>query len=76
MLTDRFALPEGADTSACKVEDQTWCGGTWNTFVAHLYTLLAGMLTSPTRIRENLDYIQDAGFTACEPPRCFPLAVC
>ncbi|KAL1683489.1 glycoside hydrolase family 13 protein [Schizophyllum commune] len=46
VLTDRFALPEGADTSACKVEDQTWCGGTWNT------------------IRENLDYIQDAGFTA------------
>lgn len=46
VLTDRFALPEGADTDACKVEDQTWCGGTWNS------------------IRENLDYIQDAGFTA------------
>ncbi|KAF9653890.1 alpha-amylase [Thelephora ganbajun] len=46
VLTDRYALPAGADPSACKPEALTWCGGTWNT------------------IRENLDYIQNAGFTA------------
>lgn len=46
LITDRYALPAGADPTACKPEDQTWCGGTWNT------------------IRENLDYIQNAGFTA------------
>ncbi|KAJ3482123.1 hypothetical protein NLI96_g7190 [Meripilus lineatus] len=46
IITDRYALPSGADTNACNPGDQTWCGGTWNT------------------IRENLDYIQNAGFTA------------
>ncbi|TFK98888.1 alpha-amylase [Pterulicium gracile] len=46
ILTDRFALPAGADPTTCDTGAQTWCGGTWNT------------------IRENLDYIQDAGFTA------------
>ncbi|KAI0320503.1 glycoside hydrolase family 13 protein [Amylostereum chailletii] len=46
IITDRFALPAGADRNQCNPEAQTWCGGTWNT------------------IRENLDYIQDAGFTA------------
>ncbi|KAF9793255.1 alpha-amylase [Thelephora terrestris] len=46
LITDRYALPAGADPTACKTQDQTWCGGTWNT------------------IRENLDYIQNAGFTA------------
>ena len=48
IITDRYALPAGADLNACDPKDQTWCGGTWNT------------------IRENLDYIQDAGFTASE----------
>ncbi|KAH9951493.1 alpha-amylase [Amylocystis lapponica] len=46
IITDRFALPAGADTTNCNPGAQTWCGGTWNT------------------IRENLDYIQHAGFTA------------
>ncbi|KAI0798094.1 alpha-amylase [Abortiporus biennis] len=46
IITDRFALPQGADINACDPGKQTWCGGTWAT------------------IRENLDYIQNAGFTA------------
>ncbi|EIM82537.1 glycoside hydrolase family 13 protein [Stereum hirsutum FP-91666 SS1] len=46
IITDRYALPAGADTNACNTTDQTWCGGTWNT------------------IRENLDYVQNMGFTA------------
>ncbi|TFY50619.1 hypothetical protein EVJ58_g10968, partial [Rhodofomes roseus] len=46
IITDRYALPDGADLNACNPKDQTWCGGTWTT------------------IRENLDYIQGAGFTA------------
>ncbi|RPD65845.1 alpha-amylase [Lentinus tigrinus ALCF2SS1-7] len=46
ILTDRFALPKGADLNACDPGKQTFCGGTWNT------------------IRDNLDYIQNAGFTA------------
>jgi alpha-amylase len=46
VITDRYALPEGADTNACNVTAQTWCGGTWRT------------------IQDNLDYIQNAGFTA------------
>ncbi|EPT01849.1 hypothetical protein FOMPIDRAFT_162705 [Fomitopsis schrenkii] len=46
IITDRYALPAGADLNACDPKDQTWCGGTWNT------------------IRENLDYTQNAGFTA------------
>ena len=46
IITDRYALPKGADLNACDPKDQTWCGGTWNT------------------IRENLDYVQDQGFTA------------
>ncbi|TFK42785.1 glycoside hydrolase family 13 protein [Crucibulum laeve] len=46
IITDRFALPQGADLNACDPGKQTWCGGTWNT------------------IRENLDYVQNAGFTA------------
>ncbi|KAH9997556.1 glycoside hydrolase family 13 protein [Russula vinacea] len=46
VITDRYALPEGANTTACNVTAQTWCGGTWRT------------------IQDNLDYIQDAGFTA------------
>ena len=49
VITDRYALPEGADPNACNVSEQTWCGGTWRT------------------IQDNLDYIQDAGFTASEP---------
>lgn len=50
IITDRYALPAGADLNACDPKDQTWCGGTWNT------------------IRENLDYTQNAGFTASEHP--------
>lgn len=46
VIIDRYALPAGADTTACDPADQTWCGGTWNT------------------LRENLDYIQNMGFTA------------
>lgn len=46
IITDRFALPAGANLNACDPGNQTWCGGTWNT------------------IRENLDYVQNAGFTA------------
>lgn len=46
LITDRFALPDGADRNACDPGQQTFCGGNWNT------------------IRENLDYIQNAGFTA------------
>jgi len=46
IITDRFALPPGADKTKCDPGQQTWCGGTWNT------------------IRENLDYVQNAGFTA------------
>jgi len=46
IITDRYALPNGADVNACNVSAQTWCGGTWRT------------------IMDNLDYVQDAGFTA------------
>ncbi|TFK67893.1 glycoside hydrolase family 13 protein [Pluteus cervinus] len=46
IITDRFALPAGANTNVCNPGDQTWCGGTWKT------------------IQDNLDYVQDAGFTA------------
>ncbi|KAI5124072.1 hypothetical protein M0805_003899 [Coniferiporia weirii] len=46
IIVDRYALPDGADPTACDTANQTWCGGTWNTITA------------------NLDYIQDAGFTA------------
>ncbi|KAH0584101.1 hypothetical protein H2248_009671 [Termitomyces sp. 'cryptogamus'] len=46
LITDRYALPEGAATDTCDPGAQTWCGGTWNS------------------IRNNLDYIQNAGFTA------------
>ena len=46
IITDRYALPDGADVNACNVTNQTWCGGTWRT------------------IQSNLDYIQNAGFTA------------
>ncbi|KJA27291.1 glycoside hydrolase family 13 protein [Hypholoma sublateritium FD-334 SS-4] len=46
IITDRYALPQGAATNACDPAARTWCGGTWNTITA------------------NLDYIQDAGFTA------------
>ncbi|TFY81305.1 hypothetical protein EWM64_g2707 [Hericium alpestre] len=46
IITDRYALPAGANPNTCDTSKRTWCGGTWNT------------------IRENLDYIQNAGFTA------------
>ncbi|PCH38712.1 glycoside hydrolase family 13 protein [Wolfiporia cocos MD-104 SS10] len=46
IITDRYALPPGADLHSCNPGNQTWCGGTWKT------------------VRENLDYIQNAGFTA------------
>ncbi|OJT14173.1 Alpha-amylase 1 [Trametes pubescens] len=46
IITDRYALPDGADLTACDPAKQAFCGGTWNT------------------IKNNLDYIQDAGFTA------------
>ncbi|KAF5391839.1 hypothetical protein D9757_001670 [Collybiopsis confluens] len=46
VIIDRYALTNGSDLNSCDPNQQTWCGGTWNT------------------LRENLDYIQDAGFTA------------
>ncbi|KAK0448344.1 glycoside hydrolase family 13 protein [Desarmillaria tabescens] len=46
LITDRFALEDGANLDACNPADQDYCGGTWNT------------------IRNKLDYIQNAGFTA------------
>jgi alpha-amylase len=46
LIVDRYALPPGADLTACDPGAATWCGGTWNT------------------VTQNLDYIQDAGFTA------------
>ncbi|KAL0947268.1 hypothetical protein HGRIS_013390 [Hohenbuehelia grisea] len=46
LITDRFAIPEGADPTACDPGKTTWCGGTWKT------------------IMDNLDYVQNAGFTA------------
>ncbi|KAJ7445782.1 glycoside hydrolase family 13 protein [Mycena galericulata] len=49
VITDRFALEPGVVVNECVLSQQTWCGGTWNRHVA---------------IRENLDYIQNAGFTA------------
>lgn len=58
IITDRYALPDGADTNACNTTAQTWCGGTWNT------------------IRENLDYVQDMGFTAsASRPVCIQLCL-
>ena len=36
VITDRYALPEGADTNACNVTEQTWCGGTWRTIQDNL----------------------------------------
>ncbi|KAI0822624.1 alpha-amylase [Trametes gibbosa] len=46
IITDRYALPEGADPDACDPAQQKFCGGNWRT------------------IKDNLDYIQEAGFTA------------
>lgn len=36
VITDRYALPDGADTNACNVTEQTWCGGTWRTIQDNL----------------------------------------
>ena len=31
IVVDRYALPTGADTTACDPGKRTWCGGTWDT---------------------------------------------
>ncbi|KAI0256530.1 glycoside hydrolase family 13 protein [Lactifluus subvellereus] len=36
IITDRYALPSGADVNACNVTKQTWCGGTWRTIMDNL----------------------------------------
>lgn len=33
IITDRFALADGANLDACNPGDQDYCGGTWNTCV-------------------------------------------
>ena len=65
LIVDRYALPQGADLNACDPGAQTWCGGTWNTYVLlslslplfHPYLLYFS-------VTQNLDYIQDLGFIA------------
>ena len=47
VITDRYALPEGADLNACNVTAQTWCGGTWRTIQDNLdYIQGAGFTAS------------------------------
>jgi alpha-amylase len=36
IITDRYALPSGADTTKCDPGQQTWCGGTWKTITQNL----------------------------------------
>jgi len=36
LITDRYALPNGANANACNVSAQTWCGGTWRTIQDNL----------------------------------------
>jgi alpha-amylase len=47
VITDRYALPKGADVNACNVTAQTWCGGTWRTIQDNLdYIQGAGFTAS------------------------------
>jgi hypothetical protein len=47
VITDRYALPEGADLNSCNVTEQTWCGGTWRTIQDNLdYIQSAGFTAS------------------------------
>jgi alpha-amylase len=47
VITDRYALPKGADVNACNVTEQTWCGGTWRTIQDNLdYIQGAGFTAS------------------------------
>jgi len=36
LITDRYALPSGANVNACNVSEATWCGGTWGTITNNL----------------------------------------
>jgi alpha-amylase len=47
IITDRYALPNGANVNACNVTEQTWCGGTWRTIMDNLdYIQHAGFTAS------------------------------
>ena len=47
LITDRYALPSGADVNACNVTEATWCGGTWSTIQDNLdYIQGAGFTAS------------------------------
>lgn len=47
VITDRYALPKGADANACNVTARTWCGGTWRTIQDNLdYIQSAGFTAS------------------------------
>jgi hypothetical protein len=47
IITDRYALPHGADANACNVSARTWCGGTWRTIQDNLdYIQGAGFTAS------------------------------
>lgn len=36
IIVDRYALPQGADTTKCNPGDQAFCGGTWNSIRENL----------------------------------------
>jgi alpha-amylase len=56
IITDRYALPTGADVNACNVTEQTWCGGTWRTIMDNLdYIQHAGFTASEFHFRESND---------------------
>ena len=54
VITDRYALPSGADVNACNVTEQTWCGGTWRTIMDNLdYIQHAGFTASELHLRQT-----------------------
>ena len=61
IIVDRYALPSDADTTACDPGKQTWCGGLGTRPSSTISPAGAHLSDS---IREHLDYIQEAGFTA------------
>jgi hypothetical protein len=53
IITDRYALPAGADTTKCDPGAQTWCGGTWKTIMNNLDYIQVCIL-SPAALSPHL----------------------
>jgi len=63
IIVDRYALPTGSPNTPCDTNKRTWCGGTWKSYVTFMLMFNLPQ-THILRIIQNLDYIQQAGFTA------------